>query len=54
MSSPANTTRPLRAATRPVIVRSSDVLPAPLAPSTAVTEPSETSSDTPSTARTAP
>ena len=54
MSSPASFTLPELGRTSPVIVRSSEVLPAPLAPSTAVTEPSGTSSDTPSTARTGP
>src|SRR5437763_1039729 len=54
MSRPSNCTVPERARTSPEIVRRSDVLPAPFAPSTAVTLPSGTSSDTSSTARTGP
>ena len=54
MSSPASVTRPELDRSSPEIVRSSDVLPAPFAPSTAVTFPSSTRSETPSTARTGP
>ena len=54
MSLPSSSTRPARAGVRPVMVRSSVVLPAPLAPMTAVTDPFATSSDTLSTARTGP
>ena len=46
MSSPNSFTLPELGRTRPVIVRNSEVLPAPLAPSTAVTEPSGTSNET--------
>ena len=48
---PVERMRPARARTRPEIVRSSVVLPAPLAPSTAVMLPSATSKETPSSAR---
>src|SRR5581483_3533321 len=54
MSRPSRLTRPVVGVLRPLIVRNSVVLPAPLAPSTAVTVPGCTSSETPSTARTAP
>src|SRR5580692_8033479 len=47
-------TEPLRALTRPEIVRTSVVLPAPFAPSTAVMLPSGTESDTRSSAMTPP
>src|SRR4051794_522429 len=46
--------RPLRGRTNPLTLRSSVVLPAPLAPRTAVMVAASTSSDTPSRARTAP
>src|SRR4051812_42396314 len=54
MSESANRTCPARARTTPEIAWSSDVLPAPLAPSTAVMLPSSTASDTPATAVTGP
>src|SRR3954454_4955522 len=54
MSRPSKLTVPDRARISPEIVRSNEVLPAPLAPSTAVTLPCATSSDTSSTARTGP
>src|SRR4051794_39226680 len=46
--------RPAAGRTNPLMVRSSVVLPAPLAPRTAVIVRSSTCSDTPSSARTAP
>jgi len=54
MSSSQKRTRPERGFTIPDTARSSELLPAPLAPSTAVMLPAGTLSDTPSTARTAP
>ena len=54
MSRPSSRMEPARARTTPDSVRSSDVLPAPLAPSTAVMLPAGTVNDTPSSARTAP
>src|SRR5947209_3145401 len=46
--------RPDAGRTRPLIVRSNVVLPAPLAPRTAVIVPGATCNETPSRARTAP
>src|SRR5579884_170178 len=54
MSSSSKVTVPPVGRTSPLIVRSSEVLPAPFAPRTAVTEPAGTCSETPSTARTGP
>jgi hypothetical protein len=54
ISSPSKRIEPDRGGTRPLIVRSRDVLPAPFAPSTAVRVPGATDIETPSTARTAP
>ena len=53
-SSPSRRTWPALGRSSPEIVRSSEVLPAPFAPSTAVMLPPRTVSETPSTARTGP
>src|SRR5450759_1515787 len=53
-SVPATRTPPRRGFTRPEMVRTSVVLPAPLAPSTVVIMPSATVSETPSNATTPP
>jgi hypothetical protein len=54
MSSPSRRTVPETGRTRPLIVRSSVVLPAPFAPRTAVIRPASALSETPSSARTGP
>src|SRR5919197_3064389 len=54
MLRPSKRMTPARARTRPDSVRSSEVLPAPLAPRTAVMLPWATSNDTPFSARTGP
>jgi hypothetical protein len=54
MSSSQKRTRPERGRTIPDTARSSELLPAPFAPSTAVMLPAGTLSDTPSTAHTGP
>src|SRR5438270_718119 len=54
ISRPSKRTRPRRGRSRPVIVLSSDVLPAPFAPSTAVMPPCSTVRLTLSIARTGP
>ena len=51
---PAKVIEPCRGRSVPEIARSRVVLPAPLLPSTAVTVPSGTSSETPRSACTAP
>jgi hypothetical protein len=53
-SSPSKRTEPERDLTRPLMVRSSVVLPAPLAPSTAVMAPGWAENDTERSALTAP
>src|SRR5215472_16189240 len=53
-SAPSSRIRPLRGRTRPLITRNSVVLPAPLAPSTAVIEPASAVIVTLSSARTSP
>jgi hypothetical protein len=54
MSRPSSRIVPARGRTTPDSVRSSDVLPAPFAPRTAVMLPCGTLNETPSSARTAP
>src|SRR4051794_1162250 len=54
MSSPSSRTCPRSQRTSPLIVRSSVVFPAPLAPRTAVIRPVSALSETPSSARTGP
>ncbi len=54
MSLPSNVTFPLNGGTSPDTVRAKVLFPAPLAPSTATTEPAGTSSDTSNKACTEP
>src|SRR3954447_2705483 len=54
MSSPSSRTWPRLQRTRPLMVRSSVVFPAPLAPRTAVMRPVSARRETPSSARTGP
>ena len=54
MSSPSNSIEPDRGFTTPPIAAASDDLPAPLAPSTVVTDPFGTSNVTPNRARATP
>jgi len=54
IATPAKRIFPLRGRTRPEMVRSIVLLPAPLAPSSATTSPAPTARLTPLTAATAP